>query len=147
MQRAKMEVHAAFVDAPLMTTLVAVLDDPACADCEHEGLMWYALKLSCLLARADANTRTLLDVGGVGVTLSVLRSSWPVAHLEVALALLQNIAFTADGIAAILSADGVASVARIHATRRPWRRRRAGRGGGAWAAVDAVRAKRAGGEL
>ena len=115
-QRTVMETHSAFVHADLMADFVSVIDDPLCVS----ELSWHALKVSCLLARADLNTQALLRAGGVGAALGVLRSpKRPQAHLEVALALLQNVAFSSDGVASILREGGVSAVLaamRAHVT-------------------------------
>ena len=110
-QRAKMETDDSFVDARLMAAFVTLMDDSACAS---SGLVWYSLKMSCLLARSDPNTRALLDAGGVAATLNLL-SSAAEAEVEVALALLQNVAYSPDGVAAILAESGVCAV--LHAMR------------------------------
>ena len=111
-QRAAMETHPSFIDASIMETFVATFRDSSCGG-DHS---WHALKVSCLLARADANTTTLLKSGGVAAALGVLRSDQTSAeHLEVALALLQNVAYSAEGVASILRENGVFAV--LHAMR------------------------------
>ena len=111
-QRSLMETHSAFVDESIMETFVAAFRDPACAG----DLSWHAFKVSCLLARTDANIVSLLRAGGVGAALSVVRSeSTPASHLEVALALLQNIAYASEGVASILRQNGVHAI--LHAMR------------------------------
>ena len=115
-KRSVMETNSAFVNASLMADFVSVIDDPLCVS----ELSWHALKVSCLLARADLNTQALLRAGGVGAALGVLRSpKRPQAHLEVALALLQNVAFSSEGVASILREGGVSAVIaamRAHVT-------------------------------
>ena len=111
-QRSVMEAHPAFVDTAIMETLVAAFRDLG-SDSEHS---WHALKVSGLLARADANTSTLLKSGGVGAALGLLRTEQTAAeHLEVALMLLQNVAYSPEGVAAILRENGVFGV--LHAMR------------------------------
>ena len=72
--------------------------------------------MSCLLARADANTQTLLRSGGVAATIGLLCADYTSeTHLEAALALLQNVAYSPDGVACILRENGVYAV--LHAMR------------------------------
>mmetsp|Transcript_50693 Transcript_50693/g.134028 ORF Transcript_50693/g.134028 Transcript_50693/m.134028 type:complete len:203 (-) Transcript_50693:44-652(-) len=79
----------------------------------YSELSWYALKLGCLMARADANSLSLLRAGGVGATLETLRADWPdesASRVEVALALMQNVAYSNEGVTTILHAGGVGVV-------------------------------------
>ena len=62
--REQMESHPAFVDELLVGALVEGFQSVA--------VSWHALKLACLLARADANALTLLRCGGVAATLAAL---------------------------------------------------------------------------
>ena len=68
------------------------------------AVSWHALKLACLMARADSNALTLLRCGGVAATLAALEGADErspqhegrearVMQVEVALALLQNVAY------------------------------------------------------
>ena len=121
--REQMESHPAFVDELLVGALVEGFQSVA--------VSWHALKLACLLARADANALTLLRCGGVAATLAALegdeRAALPelseysellppepagsqhagrearIMQVEVALALLQNVAYSSAGVACILN--------------------------------------------
>lgn len=68
-ERDQMETNEIFVDDELMKSLAAAISDPE--------LSWYALKLGCLMARADANSLSLLRAGGVGAVLETLKADWP----------------------------------------------------------------------
>ena len=106
-QRQTMETHRVFCDAELMASLVTAIEDSQCS----ADFAWHALKVTCLLARADANTQALLQAGGVGAALSVLHAGErPATHVEVALALLQNVAYSSEGVASILRNGGVPAV-------------------------------------
>ena len=113
--REQMESHPAFVDDLLVASLVEGFQSVA--------VSWHALKLACLMARADSNALTLLRCGGVAATLAALEGaeeSSPqhggtearVMQVEVALALLQNVAYSSDGVACILNEGGVSLVLR-----------------------------------
>ena len=130
--REQMESHPAFVDELLVGALVEGFQSVA--------VSWHALKLACLLARADANALTLLRCGGVAATLAALegdeRAALPelseysqllppepagsqhagrearIMQVEVALALLQNVAYSSAGVACILNEGGVSLVLR-----------------------------------
>ena len=70
-QRQVMETHRSFYDAELMASFVAVIENGLPAS----EFSWHALKVACLLARADLNTQALLKAGGVAAALSVLHAS------------------------------------------------------------------------
>ena len=113
-QRTVMETNEVFVDEASMEAFVAKFGDASCGG----DLSWHALKVSCLLARSDTNTQALLRSGGVAAALSVLRAEKAHAtatHLEAALALLQNVAYSAEGVTSILHESGVYAV--LHAMR------------------------------
>lgn len=115
-ERSIMETHRAFVDEHIMEVFVATFLAPSCAG----DLSWHALKVSCLLARSDVNTTALLGAGGVGAALGVLRAeSTSSGHLEVALALLQNVAYQTEGVATILREGGVYAVLHAMQTHAP----------------------------
>ncbi|KAL3923182.1 MAG: hypothetical protein SGPRY_004304 [Prymnesium sp.] len=121
-----MERCASFVNPPLMGLLVRAITLPA--------LSWYALKLGCLMARADANSLALLREGGVRAVLQTMgeeggrgggeaeaegRGEESAARVEVGLALLQNVAYSNEGVASILGEGGVGvvlGVMKAHAT-------------------------------
>ena len=106
-QRQVMETHRSFYDAELMASFVAVIENGLPAS----EFSWHALKVACLLARADLNTQALLKAGGVAAALSVLHASArPASEVEVALALLQNVAYSSEGVASILRNSGVSAV-------------------------------------
>ena len=128
-QRAAMESDDDFVHEPLMAVLVSVLNNAVC------GLetRWHALRLGCLMARADANAPALLRVGVVAAALRVLTdvSAEPDAYgggcggdaeaeaearVEVSLALLQNVAYLTEGVSSILREGGVGVVLGAMAT-------------------------------
>lgn len=103
--RDQMETNEIFVDTKLMELLAEAIGDPE--------ISWYALKLGCLLARADANSLTLLQAGGVSAVLETLNAHWPdesASRVEAALALMQNVAYSSAGVTAILHAGGVSVV-------------------------------------
>jgi hypothetical protein len=96
-EREKMESNDVFVHPALMQKL-----PDAITDSERS---WYALKLGCLMARADANALSLLRAGGVAAVIGTLRADWPdesLSRVEVALALLQNLAYSNEGVTTIL---------------------------------------------
>ena len=113
--REQMESHPAFVDGLLVAALVDSFQAAA--------VSWHALKLACLMARADANALALLRCGGVAATLAALEGADEhcpqqegtearVQLVEVALALLQNVAYSSEGVACILNEGGVSLVLR-----------------------------------
>ena len=108
--REQMESHPAFVDGLLVKALVQAFQTVA--------VSWHALKLACLMARADLNALALLRCGGVRAALAALDESSPdegearMMQVEVALALLQNVAYSSDGVACILNEGGVSLVLR-----------------------------------
>ena len=107
-ERDQMESNNTFVDVQLMQHIVKAIGVPE--------LSWYALKLGCLMARADANAFALLRAGGVTSALQTLRAEWAdesVSRVEVALALLQNVAYSNQGVASILQAGGVSTVLTV----------------------------------
>ena len=115
-RRALMETHAEFVHQGLVVALVGVLaDDPA------GEVTLYALRIACLMARADANALSLLEAGAVAAVLRILHAD-PLLpdedyiktgdQVEAALALLQNVAFSSEGVASILREGGVGTVLR-----------------------------------
>ena len=111
--RAMMETDEAFIDETSIETFAVAFG-------ESDDFSWHALKVSCLLARNDQNTKALLSSGGVAAALAVLRASAhtnsdPAAQLEVSLALLQNVAYSSEGVASILRENGVQAV--LHAMR------------------------------
>ena len=65
--REQMESHPAFVDDLLVSALVEAFQSVA--------VSWHALKLACLMARADSNALTLLRCGGVAATLAALEGA------------------------------------------------------------------------